>query len=175
MQHVVVYKDADAYSCFPAICRRSNGELWLCFRRGGDFSVEAIRRGSHVHVDLGARVVADALAGRRRDVGYTPCAAPPSTQQCSQQGPSITELRSGALLVNFFHYRVAPAEHKQSVPHAIYQLPDGSWAQMEGPYVVRSFDGGATWEQQALCRSTAARCAPPPLPMLCSSCPTARC
>ena len=56
MEHTIVYKDAGAYSCFPDILLRRNGELLVTFRRAGGFSLEALRRGKYDHVDKDARI-----------------------------------------------------------------------------------------------------------------------
>ena len=66
MEHTVVYKDPGAYSCFPDIVLRSNGELLVTFRRAGGFSLEALRRGKYDHVDKGARI------GLARSDGWGP-------------------------------------------------------------------------------------------------------
>jgi hypothetical protein len=56
MEHTIVYHDREAYSCFPDIALRRNGELLVTFRRAGGFSLEALRRGKYDHVDKGARI-----------------------------------------------------------------------------------------------------------------------
>ena len=55
-QDTIVYKDPGAYSCFPDVVLRRNGELLVTFRRAGGFSLEALRRGKYDHVDKGARI-----------------------------------------------------------------------------------------------------------------------
>jgi len=147
MEHHIVYKDPGAYSCFPAITRRADGTLFVSFRRAGGFSLEALRRGQYDHVDKGARI---ALA-RSRDGGVTWDAAeifPPYDPECGEQDPSIAALRDGALLINFFRWRVVPAGEKERLPYPARQQYDGSWSDVEGPWVIRSTDGGATWDPQ---------------------------
>jgi len=147
LEHTIVYYDANAYSCFPAIARRTNGELWVSFRRAGGFSVEAVRRGKYDHVDRGARI---ALT-RSTDGGRTWESArilPPFDPECGEQDPSIAELRDGTLLINFFRWRVVPAAEKSRLPYPARQQYDGSWSDVEGPWVIRSTDGGATWDMQ---------------------------
>jgi sialidase-1 len=143
--HGVVYKDTDAYSCFPDIVRRANGELWVAFRRAGGFSLEALRRGKYDHVDKGARI---GLA-RSLDNGVTwevPTIIPAVDAECGDQDPSITELSDGTLMINFFRWRVVPAEEKDRLFYPSRQGHDGSWSDVEGPWIIRSRDGGAHWE-----------------------------
>ena len=146
MKHSIVYKDPNAYSCFPAIVLLRNGELMVSFRRAGGFSLEALRRGKYDHVDQGARI---ALA-RSRDGGSTWDNAPifpPFDPECGERGPSIAELRDGTLLINFFRWRVVPAAEKNRLLYPTRRQYDGSWSDVEGPWIVRSRDSGATWER----------------------------
>jgi len=146
MQHTIVYKDAGAYSCFPDILLRRSGELLVTFRRAGGFSLEALRRGKYDHVDKGARI---AMA-RSSDGGYSwqlDRVFEPFDPECGEQDPSIAELDS-ALAINFFRWRVVPAGEERRLGYPARQQYDGSWSDVEGPWLIRSFDGGTTWERQ---------------------------
>jgi len=145
MEHAIVYKDPEAYSCFPDIVRRRNGELLVTFRRAGGFSLEALRRGKYDHVDKGARIA----AARSLDGGRSwslDRAFPAFDPECGEQDPSIAELAGGTLMINFFRWRVVPAEEKDRLGYPARQQYDGSWSDVEGPWIIRSFDGGASWE-----------------------------
>ena len=56
MEHFILYKDFEAYSCFPAIAKARDGSLWVTFRRAGNFSLKAVQEGKYDHVDKGARI-----------------------------------------------------------------------------------------------------------------------
>jgi sialidase-1 len=147
MEHVIVYKDAAAYSCFPDIVRRGDGELWVSFRRAGGFSLGALQRGKYDHVDKGARIaVTRSVDGG--DTWEAPHVMAPFDPECGEQDPSIAELRDGTLMINFFRWRVVPAEEKERLGYPARQQYDGSWSDVEGPWIIRSFDGGATWESR---------------------------
>lgn len=159
MQHSIVYKDPAAYSCFPAIWRRRNGEVWVSFRRAGGFSVAALQQGLYDHVDKGSRV---ALA-RSLDGGHTwqpPVIVPAVDPECGEQDPSIMETRGGVLIINYFRWRVVPEQEKNRLPYPTRRQYDGSWSDVEGPWIVRSSDGGKTWETRpAPVASSPLRCA----------------
>ncbi len=147
MQDTIVYKDPGAYSCFPAVWRRKNGELIASFRLAGDFSVDALKRGTYDHVDKGSRIA----VARSLDSGQTwqkPVIIPAFDPECGEQDPSIMEMRNGTLLINFFRWRVVPAAEKARLAYPTRQQHDGSWGDVEGPWIVRSFDGGKTWEKK---------------------------
>ena len=147
MEHSIVYKDAGAYTCFPDIQRRRNGELWVSFRRAGGFSLEALRRGKYDHVDKGARIglARSVDDGRTWELAHLFGIFDP---ECGEQDPSITELADGTLLVNFFRWRVVPAEEKDRLGYPARQQYDGTWSDVEGPLVVRSTDGGQSWQSE---------------------------
>jgi hypothetical protein len=51
-------------------------------------------------------------------------------------------------MINFFRWRVVPAEEKDRLGYPARQQYDSSWSDVEGPWLIRSFDGGATWERE---------------------------
>jgi hypothetical protein len=120
--------------------------LRVTFRRAGGFSLEALRRGKYDHVDKGARI---GLA-RSPDGGNSwelDRILEPFDPECGEQDPSIAELAGGTLLINFFRWRVVPAAEKDRLGFPARQQYDGSWSDVEGPWIIRSFDGARTWER----------------------------
>jgi sialidase-1 len=147
MQNVIVYKDPQAYSCFPDVTVRKNGEALVVFRHAGGFSVEVLKSGRYDHVDKGSRI---GLC-RSNDGGLTwqpPEIFAPVDAECGEQDPSIAALNDGTLLINYFRWRVVPAGEKGRLGYPTRQQKTGEWADPEGPFVVRSFDGGKTWEKK---------------------------
>jgi hypothetical protein len=149
MENIIVYKDPGAYTCFPAIIRREDDELLVTFRRAGGFSLEAVRQGKYDHVDKGARIG----MSRSKDGGKTWESAkifPVFDPECGEQDPSINQFKDGSLMINFFQWRVVPEEEKDRLGYPARQQHDGSWSDVEGPCVIRSFDGGLTWDDQPI-------------------------
>jgi hypothetical protein len=157
MEHTIVYKDQNAYSCFPDIVQRHNGELLVTFRRAGGFSLEALRRGKYDHVDKGARIAIAQSADGGRSWSLDRI-LPPFDPECGEQDPSITELADGRLVINFFRWRVVPAAEKHRLGYPARQQYDGSWSDVEGPWNIRSSDGGVSWEREPVAVDSAPLC-----------------
>ncbi len=145
MQHTIVYKDPRAYSCFPAIAKTATGELLVTFRRAGGFSLTAVKQGKYDHVDKGARI----CLAKSNDGGVTWQDAtifPVFDPECGEQDPSIMVYKDEMQMINYFCWRVVPEEEKGRLRYPARQQYDGSWSDVEGPLVIRSFDHGKTWE-----------------------------
>lgn len=146
MTHDLLYKDPGAYSCFPALAADQKGKLWVSFRRAGGFSLEAVRQGQYDHVDKGARIA----VLHSEDGGETwsdPEILDAFDPERGEQDPSIQVLQDGVMMINFFQWYVVPEEEKDRLKYPARQQIDGSWADVEGPYIVRSYDGGNSWEE----------------------------
>lgn len=146
MQHIILYKDAGAYSCFPAIAKAKDNTLWVSFRRAGGFSLKAVQEGKYDHVDKGARIGllrSDDLGDKWSVAKIFPAYDP----RRGEQDPSIQVLSDGTLMINFFQWYVVPEEEKDKLKYPARQQMDGSWADVEGPMITRSKDNGKTWEE----------------------------
>lgn len=143
-QDLILYKDPGAYSCFPAVARDDRGGLWVSFRRAGGFSLEAVKQGKYDHVDKGARIAVlhSEDAGRTWGEAQVLRAFDPER---GEQDPSIQVLSDGSLMINFFQWFVVPEEEMHRLKFPARQQIDGSWSDVEGPYVIRSRDRGRTW------------------------------
>ncbi|MBI9047112.1 MAG: exo-alpha-sialidase [Anaerolineaceae bacterium] len=144
MNHNIIHKDPGAYSCFPAIAKNDKGTLFVTFRRAGGFSLKAVQQGKYDHVDKGARIAVSKSIDN--GTSWEPAEILPMLDpECGEQDPSIAVLKNGNLLINFFQWRVVPEEEKSRLGYPARQQYDGSWADVEGPYVMRSTDDGASW------------------------------
>lgn len=147
MKHMILYKDTGAYSCFPAVAKTKDGTLWVSFRRAGGFSLRAVKEGKYDHVDKGARI----CLLKSEDDGKTwsdGMILPAFDPERGEQDPSIQALADGTLMINFFQWFVVPEEEKKRLKFPARQQIDGSWADVEGPFIIRSTDQGQTWEQE---------------------------
>lgn len=145
MEHFTLYKDSEAYSCFPAIAKAKDGSLWVTFRRAGNFSLKAVQEGKYDHVDKGARIGLLNSIDQGKTWNETKI-FPAFDPERGEQDPSIQVLSNGTLVLNFFQWFVVPEEEKDRLKYPARQQLDGSWADVEGPFIVRSYDNGKTWE-----------------------------
>jgi hypothetical protein len=149
MKHTILYKDPEAYSCFPAIARGEQGRLWVSFRRAGGFSLKAVQQGKYDHVDKGARI-AVLSSGDEGRTWSEPNILPAFDPERGEQDPSIQVLECGMLMINFFQWFVVPEEEKDRLKYPARQQIDGSWADVEGPYLVCSYDDGLSWGEEPI-------------------------
>jgi hypothetical protein len=146
MKHIIIYKDDGAYSCFPAVIRSNENTLWVSFRRAGGFSLQAVRQGKYDHVDKGARIAVSKSSDNGES--WNTEIIPPFDPERGEQDPSITQLSNGDLMINFFQWFVVPEEEKDRLKYPARQQIDGSWSDVEGPFVIRSKDMGKSWERE---------------------------
>ena len=142
-EDIVIYQDERYYAAFPSIVSRPDGELLVTFRRAPD------RRGYFAdgctHSDPNSHLV----LVRSRDLGRSWSGEPELVYAHplgGSQDPCMVELDDGSLLVTSYAWMVLPEE---AIGHAL--LPPGKrvygWAfTFLGGYLMRSADGGVSWE-----------------------------
>jgi sialidase-1 len=139
VEDVVIYSDDNFYSAFPSIVRRSDGELIVAFRR----APERRRFGENnsTHTDPNSYLV----LVRSRDQGQTWTREPElihAHPQGGSQDPCMLQLRDGSILCSSYAWALlnsAVAEKKEnSMRHGPFVFLGG--------YLVRSQDGGRSWQ-----------------------------
>jgi hypothetical protein len=134
LEDVVIYRNERFHSAFPSIVRRRNGELLVAFRRAPDRRLAGAT--GYTHTDPNSYLV----MVRSGDNGKTWTPEPEliwAHPEAGSQDPCLLQLRDGTLLC---------------ASYAWYQMPktkDGPPARpygFLGGYLVRSRDGGRTWQ-----------------------------
>lgn len=131
IKDVVIYRNPRFYSAFPSIVRRPDGELLVAFRRAPDRR----RTGAagYTHTDPNSNLV----LVRSRDRGVTWTAEPEliwAHPEGGSQDPCMVQLRDGTILCSSYAwYQLPPAPERK--PYAFL-----------GGYLVRSRDGGRSWQ-----------------------------
>ncbi|MGQ9918970.1 MAG: sialidase family protein [Bryobacteraceae bacterium] len=136
---IVIYSDDRFYSAFPSVARLHSGELIVAFRR----APERRRLGAKgvSHTDPNSQLV----LVRSRDDGRTWSREPQLIHAHplgGSQDPCLIELRDGTLLCSSYLWIWLDAAARESSP-ATVRL--GEYA-FHGGYLLRSRDGGRSWE-----------------------------
>jgi hypothetical protein len=141
VRDVVIYDDPQFYSAFPSVVRRPDGELLVAFRRAP--SRRALGEKSESHVDPNSYLV----AVRSRDGGATWTREPELIYAHAlggSQDPCLLQLRDGTLLCASYGWQFLQKEALAARREPYFQIKDG--VVFLGGYLVRSSDGGKTWQ-----------------------------
>ena len=148
LEDMVIYKDDKFYSSFPSIVRRPDGELLVAFRRAPERRVFGERGTSHTDPNSYLMLV------RSRDDGRTWSQTPEliyANPFGGSQDPCMVPLRDDSILCSSYGWALlhpdAAAKLKNAYRH-------GSFVFLGG-YLVRSRDGGHSWQGPII---------PPPTP-----------
>jgi hypothetical protein len=145
---VVIYKDDRFYSAFPSIVRRPDGELLVAFRRAPDRRVLGVPGITHTDPNSYLMLV------RSRDGGKSWTQTPELIYAHpfgGSQDPCMVQLRDGSILCSSYAWMPLPADAAAKLKD-VYR--SGEFVFLGG-YMLRSKDGGHTWQRPIL---------PPPTP-----------
>lgn len=144
IKDVVIYEDAKFFCAFPSVVKRPDGELLVAFRRAPNKMLFGEKR--NTHIDPNSYLV----TVRSRDAeNWT--AEPELLYAHSfggSQDPCLLQLRDGTLLCASYGWAVAKPEPKPE-PEGKSQKtapPVPSKSFFLGGYILRSTDGGKTWQ-----------------------------
>ena len=143
VDHVTIYEDPQFYSAFPSIVRRADGELLVAFRR----APERRAFGERVsHTDPNSYLV----MVRSKDAGKTWSREPELIYAHpfgGSQDPCMVQLRDGTIVCSSYAWaRVEPA----IVPKLQQPVARAGDFVFLGGYLLRSQDGGRSWQPPIL-------------------------
>lgn len=141
VRDVVLYQDAQFYATFPSVVRRPDGELLVAFRRAP--SRVALREKTESHIDPNSYLV----MVRSRDGGATWTREPDLIYAHAlggSQDPCLLQLRDGTLLCSSYGWAILKPEAAVALTPRVFQNRPG--AVFLGGYLVRSADGGRSWQ-----------------------------
>ena len=145
LKDVVVYQDKRFYNAFPSIVRRPDGELLTAFRRAPDRRLAGAKACSHTDANSYLVLV------RSRDSGETWTKEPElihAHPEGGSQDPCMVQLRDGSILcTSYTWYQMPEVQASADRPAPRFRFLGG--------YIVRSQDGGRSWQGPFY---------PPPLP-----------
>lgn len=144
IRDLVVYKDERFYSAFPSIVRRRDGELIVAFRRAPERRLTGATGVSHTDPNSNLVLV------RSRDDGETWTKEPEliwAHPEGGSQDPCMVQLRDGSILCSSYAWYQMPPSKEVAAGKRGFEFLGG--------YLVRSRDGGRSWQGPIL---------PPPVP-----------
>jgi hypothetical protein len=148
LEDFVIYKDDKFYSSFPSIVRRPDGELLVAFRRAPERRILGEPATDHTDPNSYLMLV------RSRDGGKDWSQTPEliyANPFGGSQDPCMVQLRDGSILCTSYGWALLKAEAAAGLKNAFCH---GNFAFLGG-YLLRSGDGGHTWQSPII---------PPPTP-----------
>ena len=136
---VVIYQDDKFYSSFPSIVRRPDGELLVAFRRAPERRM--LGEASTSHTDPNSYLV----LVRSRDGGKTWSQTPEliyANPFGGSQDPCMVQLRDGSILCSSYGWALLQSAAATRLEKAFRH---GNFVFLGG-YLLRSKDGGHTWQ-----------------------------
>ncbi len=137
----MIYQDPQFYAAFPSIVRRPDGELLVAFRRAP--SRIALGEKNEGHTDPNSFLV----TVRSRDGGESWSKEPDLLYAHSlggSQDPCLLQLRDGTLLCASYGWAFLQPEAAAALKKPIFETKPG--IVFLGGYLVRSGDGGKSWQ-----------------------------
>jgi hypothetical protein len=137
----VIYQENRFYATFPSVVKRPDGELLVAFRRAP--SRVALGEKGESHVDPNSYLV----LVRSRDGGTTWTKEPELIYAHAfggSQDPCLLQLRDGTLLCSSYGWAFLQPEAAAALTPRVFPIRPG--VVFLGGYLVRSADGGRTWQ-----------------------------
>lgn len=139
LKDVVIYEDAKFHSAFPSVIKRANGELIVAFRRAPDRKIFGEKGTSHV--DPTSHLV---MVRSRNGENWT---KEPGLIYAhpfgGSQDPCLLQLRNGIILCASYGWAFLRPDGVANLKKPYFKAGDAIFL---GGYLVRSADGGKTWQ-----------------------------
>jgi len=139
LKDVVIYEDARFHSAFPSVIKRANGELIVAFRRAPDRKVFGEKGTSHV--DPNSHLV---MVRSRDGENWT---KEPGLIYAhpfgGSQDPCLLQLHNGTILCASYGWAFLRPDGVANLKKPYFMAGDAVFL---GGYLVRSSDGGKTWQ-----------------------------
>jgi len=141
IKDVVIYQDTQFYSSFPSVTKLPNGELYVAFRRAPDRKVFS-ENGTN-HTDPSSFLVAvRSKDGENWSENPELIYAHPFG---GSQDPCLLQLKDRTILCTSYGWAFVRPDGLQNLKKPFFDA--GKGAIFLGGYIVRSTDGGLSWEE----------------------------
>jgi hypothetical protein len=139
IKDILIYEDPMFYSSFPSIIKRPDGELIVAFRRAPDRKIFGEKSTNHVDPN-------SYLMAVRSGDGETWTKDPELIYAHpfgGSQDPCLLQLKDGTLLCSSYGWAFVREDGFQNLKQPYMQAGPATFL---GGYLIRSTDGGNTWE-----------------------------
>jgi hypothetical protein len=138
IKDLVIYEDPLYYSSFPSVIKRPSGEFIVAFRRAPDRKIFGESGTSHVDPNSYLVMVRSADGEKWTDLPELIYAHPFG----GSQDPCLLQLRDGTLICTSYGWAFV---REDGLPNLKKPYAEAGGAIFLGGYLVRSNDGGETW------------------------------
>ena len=138
VKDVVIYEDPLFYSAFPSVIKRPDGELFVAFRRAPNRNMFGE---GNSHVDPNSYLVM--VRSNNGEIWTKTPELIYAHPFGGSQDPCLLQLRDGALLCTSYGWAFIKPEGIKNLKKPFALLGDAVFL---GGYLVRSTDGGKTWQ-----------------------------
>lgn len=139
VKDVIIYKDTMFYSSFPSVVKRPDGEILVAFRRAPERRIFGEEVNSHVDPNS-YLVMVRSHDGEHWTYNPELIYAHPFG---GSQDPCLLQLRDGMLLCTSYGWAFVRQDGVPNLRKPYFQAGDAIFL---GGYLVRSNDGGKTWQ-----------------------------
>ena len=142
VKDIIIYEDSMYYAAFPSAIKRPDGELLVAFRRAPD-RIRAFSESSNNHLDANSNL----MLVRSND-GETWTKHPELIYAHpfgGSQDPCLYQLRDGTLLCTSYAWAPIKPEGIERLKKPVHRHAGHDFVFMGG-YLLRSTDGGKTWQ-----------------------------
>lgn len=140
IKDVIIYEDAQFYSSFPSVIKRKNGELYVAFRRAPDRKIFSEKENNHTDPNS-YLVMVRSKDGENWTKNPELIYANPLG---GSQDPCLLQLKDGTILCTSYGWAFVRPEGLDNLKKPFINAGNG--AIFLGGYIIRSTNGGKSWE-----------------------------
>ncbi len=140
IKDIIIYEDPQFYSSFPSVIRRPNGELYLAFRRAPDRKIFSEKGTNHIDPNSHLVMVRSKDGENWTKIPELIYADPFG----GSQDPCLLQLKDKTILCTSYGWAIVRPKGVDNLKKPF--IDAGNGAIFLGGYIIRSTNGGKSWE-----------------------------